>query len=211
MLRPTARSPPVCTTWRPTTRSRSRRASRFEPGTWHHLALTYDGSSRAAGIGLFVDGEPRRPRWSSTTCGAASSTTQEKSTGVTSPPMRLGRRGDETLEEVTVDELRVFDRAALAARSAALAGVADPLGAVAARRRRRRARAAQRRRCASTTSCASIATARARARGADRGRAARRTTLLTSLHRGDGRCASCRRRAPPSCSRAAPTTRRPSA
>ena len=36
---------------------RSRRASPvMKPGTWQHVTLTYDGSSRAAGIGLFVDG-----------------------------------------------------------------------------------------------------------------------------------------------------------
>ena len=31
---------------------------RFRFGDWHHVALTYDGSSKAAGARLYVDGEP---------------------------------------------------------------------------------------------------------------------------------------------------------
>ena len=45
-----------------------------------------------------------------------------------SPPIRIGRRGDETLDDVTVDDLRVYDRQLSRLEAQALAGVADPLG-----------------------------------------------------------------------------------
>lgn len=36
---------------------RVRTKEEFPVGSWHHVALTYDGSSRAAGLRLYVDGE----------------------------------------------------------------------------------------------------------------------------------------------------------
>jgi hypothetical protein len=32
----------------------------LEPGQWHHVAVTYDGSRAAAGISVYVDGKPQR-------------------------------------------------------------------------------------------------------------------------------------------------------
>ena len=58
----TARSAPASTTSSPTTRSRSRRSAAIAPGDWHHVALTYDGSSRAAGLRLFLDGRAAESR-----------------------------------------------------------------------------------------------------------------------------------------------------
>ncbi|MCB1203258.1 MAG: DUF1553 domain-containing protein [Verrucomicrobiae bacterium] len=37
---------------------RVRTKEEFPVGSWHHVAMTYDGSSRASGLRLFVDGEP---------------------------------------------------------------------------------------------------------------------------------------------------------
>ena len=48
------------------------------------------------------------------------------------PPLRIGRRHDETLQDVSVDELRVYDRQLTTFEVARSAGAADPLGAVAA-------------------------------------------------------------------------------
>jgi hypothetical protein len=37
---------------------RSGIADRFEPGTWNHVAFSYDGSRETAGLALFVNGKP---------------------------------------------------------------------------------------------------------------------------------------------------------
>ena len=37
---------------------RVRAKEEFPPGTWKHVTLTYDGSSRAAGVSLYLDGQP---------------------------------------------------------------------------------------------------------------------------------------------------------
>jgi hypothetical protein len=103
----------------------------LKPGTWHHVALTWDGSSRAAGIGLFVDGvrPPARVvidhlRRSIVYDG------KKKNWGGGETPIRFGRRGDERLDGITVDELRVFDRQLSRLEVQALAGADDPLGAI---------------------------------------------------------------------------------
>ena len=44
--------------------------------------------------------------------------------------MRIGRRHDETLQDVSVDEFRVYDRRLTAFEVAALAGTEDPIGDV---------------------------------------------------------------------------------
>ena len=102
----------------------------LKPDTWQHVLLTYDGSSRAAGIGLFVDGA----RAAATTVmdhlrrSIVHDRFGKNWTG--SPPIRIGRRGDETLDDVSVDDLRVYDRQLSRLEAQALAGAADPLGDV---------------------------------------------------------------------------------
>ena len=101
------------------------------PGAWRHVTLTYDGSSRAAGIGLFVDGV--RPPVSVVIDHLRRSILHDghdKNWGGGDTPMRFGRRGDERLDGITVDELRVFDRQLSRLEVQALAGAADPLGAI---------------------------------------------------------------------------------
>jgi hypothetical protein len=99
-------------------------------GAWHHVLLTYDGSSRAAGIGLFVDGvrPPSRVAIDHLRRSILHDRQDKNWTG--SPPIRIGRRGDETLDGVSVDELRVFDRQLSRLEARAQAGVDDPLGAI---------------------------------------------------------------------------------
>jgi hypothetical protein len=103
-----------------------------KPGTWQHVTLTYDGSSRAAGIGLFVDGVRPPPRVIIDHLRRSILHDGKKKNwdGGGPAPIRIGRRGDERLDAVTVDELRVFDRQLSLFEVQALAGVADPLGAV---------------------------------------------------------------------------------
>jgi hypothetical protein len=103
------------------------------PGGWHHVALTYDGSSRARGLRLFVDGQLADSRIvvDHLQRSILRSGDEKKENWDDSPPLRIGRRHDETLQDVSVDELRVYNRPLTAFDAAVLAGAEDPIGALA--------------------------------------------------------------------------------
>ncbi len=103
------------------------------PGGWHHLAMTYDGSSRARGLRLFFDGQLADARIvvDNLRRSIIRSGDEKNKNWDESPPLRIGRRHDETLQDVSVDELRVYDRPLTALDVAVLAGVEDPVAAVA--------------------------------------------------------------------------------
>ena len=76
-------------------------------GDWYHVAVTYDGSSRAAGLRLYVNGVTAPTRVM----------TDNLARSIISEPLgdwggisaiRLGRRGDENLSDTSVDEFYVF-------------------------------------------------------------------------------------------------------
>ncbi|HXE81018.1 MAG TPA: DUF1553 domain-containing protein, partial [Vicinamibacterales bacterium] len=102
-------------------------------GRWHSLAFTYDGSSRASGIRLFIDGKPAESRIvvdnlrRSILWAAKDPAAKEGVNWGEVPGLRIGRRHDETLQDVSVDDLRVFDRRLSALEIEALSGAPDPL------------------------------------------------------------------------------------
>jgi hypothetical protein len=104
----------------------------LDPGGWHHLALTYDGSSRARGLQLFFDGQLDDTRIvvDNLQQSILKSGDKKNESWVGNPPLRIGRRHDETLQDVSVDEFRVYDRRLTAFEVAALAGTEDPIGDV---------------------------------------------------------------------------------
>jgi hypothetical protein len=84
-----------------------RAAAPIAPGQWKHIAISYDGSSKAAGLRLFLNGEE-----------LAAVTTRDKihkraSVAVGhSGPLTLGERfRDRGFKDGDIDELRIFDRA----------------------------------------------------------------------------------------------------
>jgi len=103
------------------------------PGRWQHLALTYDGSSRARGLRLFFDGQLAKPHIvvDHLQRSIVRSGDEKKENWEDNPPLRIGRRHDETLQDVSVDELRVYNRPLTAFDVAVLAGAEDPIGSVA--------------------------------------------------------------------------------
>jgi hypothetical protein len=109
----------------------------IDPGGWHHLALTYDGSSRAGGLRLFFDGQLADAHilvdhlQRSIVRSGDKKGDKKKENWEDNPPLRIGRRHDETLQDVSVDELRVYNRRLTALEVAVLAGAEDPIGAVA--------------------------------------------------------------------------------
>lgn len=90
-------------------------------GTWTHLALTYDGSSRAAGLRLFLNGRPvdlqvRRDRLYREILHNAAAPA--------GPGIKVGgRKRSKGFTNGLVDELMVFDRRLTPPEVASLAGV----------------------------------------------------------------------------------------
>ena len=75
---------------------------KFSGGQWRHLVITYDGSSKAAGLKVYVDGklsevEVRRDSLSDSIASKE--------------PWRIGWKGTGIGFEGSVDEFRLFDRA----------------------------------------------------------------------------------------------------
>ncbi len=99
-------------------------------GSWYHVAVTYDGSSRAAGLRLFLNGVPASTRVMTDNL-ARSIISEPKGDWGGISAIRLGRRGDENLSDVSVDEFRVYPSQLTAIEVATLAGVTNPLGQLA--------------------------------------------------------------------------------
>ncbi len=71
-------------------------------GVFTHVAFTYDGSGKAAGVAIYVNGEPVKTK-----------TLKDKLTGsiVTPAPFSIGRRGGVTAPFTgSIDDVRIFSR-----------------------------------------------------------------------------------------------------
>ncbi len=96
---------------------------------WTHLFVTYDGSSRAAGIRIYLNGEPQA------TENAADRLSQSIKTSV---PLKLGQRHTTArLDRTVIHTVRLYERALSAGEAGLLAGAsraADLLKTSAAKR-----------------------------------------------------------------------------
>jgi hypothetical protein len=93
--------------------------------TWTHVAVTYDGSSRANGLRIYLDGQPaetnvvRDALWKDITYGGGE------------PDLAIGHRfRDAGFKGGRVDDFRIFHRALAPIEAAALAGRDDYTRAV---------------------------------------------------------------------------------
>ncbi len=68
---------------------------------WHHVFATYDGSSKAEGITIYVDGAAKELEYTHDTL---------KGSIATKEPFRVGKRKSAALFNGAIDELLVFDR-----------------------------------------------------------------------------------------------------
>jgi len=87
---------------------------------WHHLMVSYDGSSKASGVKLFVNGEP---------CETVITHDTLTETIRTEKPLHVGRRNPGAGFKGEIDDLRVYDRSLSAAEAAATAN-GDPYDAL---------------------------------------------------------------------------------
>lgn len=77
----------------------------FSRGQWRHVGFTYDGSSKAAGVTLYVDGKPVPLK-------ITNDTLEPGQTIRTDARMHVGRREDEQpLRETRFQDLRLYARA----------------------------------------------------------------------------------------------------
>jgi hypothetical protein len=84
---------------------------------WHHVFVTYDGSSKAAGVTIYVDGKP-----------APLDRTHDALTGTirTDRPLVIGRRSANAPFKGNIDEVRLYSRALSAGEVEQLAQL-DPV------------------------------------------------------------------------------------
>jgi mono/diheme cytochrome c family protein len=78
-------------------------AKPVEPGRWHHLFITYDGSGKAAGVEIYVNGARQEKNVQ---------TDALKGSIHADVPLKLAQRHDGApVEDVLLQDLRIYDRA----------------------------------------------------------------------------------------------------
>jgi hypothetical protein len=90
----------------------------LKPDAWQHVFVTYDGSSKAAGIQVYFDGQPQE--WTIEQDRLSETIRTDK-------PLYLGRRNPGAPFTGGVDDVRLYGRALTQAEVLALAG-SDPIG-----------------------------------------------------------------------------------
>ncbi len=76
----------------------------IKPGEWRHVFVTYDGSQRAAGFSVYVDGEPQE-------VDVWSDSMKYKNGILHKKPLLIGRRDSGTgFVDGSIDEARIYDR-----------------------------------------------------------------------------------------------------
>jgi hypothetical protein len=84
----------------------------LSPKQWHHVFVTYDGSSKVAGLKLYVDGSPAEVEATHDTLTATSQA---------NTPLNLGRRSASLPFKGSIDDVRIYQRELPAADVKALA------------------------------------------------------------------------------------------
>ncbi|MCR9198038.1 MAG: DUF1553 domain-containing protein [Planctomycetaceae bacterium] len=77
--------------------------SGFKANTWHHVAVTWDGSGKPNGIAIYVDGKKAATR---TTTNNLKATADIR----TETPLRVGQRSSAAVFDGSVQDFRLFDR-----------------------------------------------------------------------------------------------------
>ena len=107
----------------------------FDSNQWHHAMVTYDGSSKAAGIKVYVDGVSLETEVVNDTLAAAPGTIR------TNVPLRIGKRDEsEPLNKLKLYDLRLYTAALLPDQVANL-GRDGRIGDILAREPAKRTRA----------------------------------------------------------------------
>jgi len=95
---------------------------KLKTGQWQHVLMTYDGSSKGAGVKLYVDGQPVEVELTHDTLNGSIHT---------SKALRIGSRTPGAQIQAAIDDVRIYGRQ-LTATEVALVAEADPIGALVA-------------------------------------------------------------------------------
>ena len=95
-------------------------ADELKPNAWQHVVLTYDGSHKAAGVKIFIDGKLSANQVQADTLSATIATSQ---------PLRIGGRSTSSTWKGEVDDLRIYGRALAEGEIASVAG-GDPVQSI---------------------------------------------------------------------------------
>ncbi|HJT75590.1 MAG TPA: DUF1553 domain-containing protein, partial [Gemmataceae bacterium] len=88
--------------------------TRLQPGAWNHLFVTYDGSGKAAGLHLYINGTPQGNQ--------VTAVDNLKNTIRCGVPLKVGQRNASArLDDLGVQDVRVYGRALAAAEVGQLA------------------------------------------------------------------------------------------
>ncbi|MGB7327419.1 MAG: DUF1553 domain-containing protein, partial [Rubripirellula sp.] len=77
-----------------------------EKNRWHHVCITYDGSATAAGIKIYVDGQPQRTTVDNETIAPKNSTADIRS----ETPLRVGQRSTADIHTGSIRDVYILDR-----------------------------------------------------------------------------------------------------
>ncbi|MBW3541791.1 MAG: DUF1553 domain-containing protein, partial [Planctomycetes bacterium] len=101
----------------------------LNPNEWQHVFVTYDGSSKAAGVTVYVNGKPQPHEVNADSLSA---------TTVTDTPLQLGKRNPGSpFTGGSVDDMRIYGRT-LSEREVAMLAGSDPIGPILALERDKR-------------------------------------------------------------------------
>ncbi len=89
----------------------------LKPNQWQHIVLTYDGTHKASGVKIFIDGKLATNQVQADTLRASIKTSQ---------PLRIGGRSTSSIWKGELDDLRLYGRA-LRQDELAAAGGGDPV------------------------------------------------------------------------------------
>lgn len=92
----------------------------LKPNAWQHVVLSYDGSHKAAGVKIFIDGKLSANEVQADALTASIATSQ---------PLRIGGRSTSSSWKGEVDDLRIYGRALGDGELAAAAG-GDPVESI---------------------------------------------------------------------------------
>jgi len=92
----------------------------LKPDAWQHVVLTYDGSHKAAGVKIYIDGKLTGNQVQSDTLDATMATSQ---------PLRIGGRSTSSVWKGEVDDIRIYGRALVEGEIASAAG-GDPVQSI---------------------------------------------------------------------------------
>ena len=89
----------------------------LQPNKWQHVVLSYDGSKKAAGVKIYIDGKLSENSIEANTLSGTIATKQ---------PFRIGSRSTSANWKGEVDDIRIYNRVLPAAELAAVKG-GDPI------------------------------------------------------------------------------------